>query len=64
MIILKLILKKYKGRTWIGFLLVRIGQLTIYCEHGHETSGPMQHDEFIGWLRPNELLKKASDPWS
>jgi hypothetical protein len=38
--------------------------VTLFCEHGYETSGSMQHDGFIGWLRPNELLKKVSDPWS
>jgi len=45
-------------------MLVRIEQVTVFCEHSCETSGSLQLDEFIGWLRPNELLKKVSDPWS
>jgi hypothetical protein len=56
-IILKWILKEYRLRAWIGFIRLRVGQVSGSCEHGNEPSGSVRIGEFF-W--PAEWLS-ASD---
>jgi hypothetical protein len=36
------IVRKQDGRVWTGFICVKIGQVTGFCEHGNEPSGSVK----------------------
>jgi hypothetical protein len=46
-IILKLIVKKWDEKAWIGLIWLRVGQVAGCCECGNEPSGSIKRGEFL-----------------
>jgi hypothetical protein len=47
-IILKWILGKQDGKTWIGCICLRIGQIADSCEHSNDLLGSIKVGECFG----------------
>lgn len=50
-IILKWIINKYDGMTFIGYIWLRIETMDGFCWHGNEPLGFIKRREFLDWLR-------------
>jgi hypothetical protein len=58
-IILEIIFNREGGRTWTGFMQLRIGTGASSCAHGDEPSGSKKYEEFLDCLRDYCLYRRT-----
>jgi len=51
-----------QSTSWTGLIWLRSGKAARCCENSNVISGSSQRDEFIDWLRTQQLLKKLLPP--
>jgi hypothetical protein len=51
-------------RVWNGFIWLQIGANVCPCEHGNESSGSIEDEEYLGYVNRYKLFKKDQVTWS